>query len=201
MSRNHSDAYVKFSAYNAKEAQQAPVNPRFANAPPPADLSNNAPADPRFANGPPPVVKQNPVDNRYANTPPQTHPDVFNPPVQHRVREIESEKLFQLLRDPNYQLTKAGKPVKIFVKVYTDWCAPCKKIAPLIQELSVQQENAEILFVQINGEKICKKLETVIKVGAVPVFFGFVKGVKMGDFVAGADRDKIIELCNNLAKA
>jgi len=201
MSKNRSDSYVRFGSYNQNEKiqQEAPHDGRFANAPPPQDnrFANAPPQDNRFANAPPPQ------DGRFANVPPPQAQDArpANAPLKHRVREIESIKLYELLSSPAYHFTSQKKPSKIFVKVYTDWCAPCKKIEPFIQALSVHPSNNDILFVQINGEKICEKLSKIIKVGAVPVFFGFIKGVQAGDFVAGADEAQIKELCSRLAMA
>ena len=56
----------------------------------------------------------------------------------------------------------------------------------------------DILFVQINGEKICDQLSKIIKVSAVPVFFGFVGGKKI-DFIPGPDFEKIVSLCKYMS--
>jgi thiol-disulfide isomerase/thioredoxin len=116
----------------------------------------------------------------------------------HRVREIKSEKLFELLSTPMYHFTPQETPLKILVKVYTDWCKPCQQVAPAIEELSVSPEFSDILFVQLNGEKICENLKTMINVSAVPVFFGFVAGRKIGDFIAGPDVGKVVDLCRRM---
>ena len=88
--------------------------------------------------------------------------------------------------------------MKIFVKVYTDWCKPCRQIATKIEELSMNPQFSDILFVQINGEQICDKLSPIINVSAVPVFFGFVAGKKI-DFIPGPDLDKIVGLCQYMS--
>jgi len=115
----------------------------------------------------------------------------------HRVREIESDKLYELLTNPNYHFTPQGKPFKILLKVYTNWCKPCQIIAPHIEKLSMDQEFSDVLFVQLDGEKISEKLSQIVKVSAVPVFFGFAAG-KSIDFIPGPDLGKIVELCRRL---
>ena len=153
---------------------------------------------PQPQNGPPSSY-QNVYGNNYGNN----HANVQETPENiqegpHRVREIESEKLYHLLTNHSYHFTPQNKPMKIFVKVYTDWCKPCRQISPRINELSMNPEFSDILFVQINGEKICDQLSKIIKVSAVPVFFGFVGGKKI-DFIPGPDFEKIVSLCKYMS--
>jgi len=153
---------------------------------------------PSYQNAQPPSQQQNHHQSYPQNGGNMNDESISAPSHPHRVREIESEKLFHLLTNRNYHITPQNKPMKIFVKVYTDWCKPCRQIAPRINELSMNPEFSDILFVKINGEQICDKLAQVIKVSAVPVFFGFVGGKKI-DFIPGPDYEKIVGLCKYMA--
>jgi thioredoxin 1 len=179
MSRRSVDSYAKFSGYNSNEKQfnQTNYSSNYADLPP------SQMPDP---------------NNRFANAPPQPLP-TSDVPIKHNVREIESNKLFQLLSDPNYHFNTRG-PTKVFVKVYTDWCGPCKSIAPKIEELSVNPAYQDIMFVQLNGERIEENLKKFINVSAVPIFFGFVAGRQLGDYVVGPDMKKIVEKLDEMSQ-
>jgi thioredoxin 1 len=179
MNKRSVDSYVKFSGYNSLEKQ-----------------SNSSNYSSNYTDLPSQVPDHN---NRFSNPPPQPLNHEDKKENYHRLREIESDKLNQLLSDPNYHNNPKG-PTKIFVKVYTNWCGPCKMIAPKIQQLSNDPKYSEILFVQINGEKICEKLKRYINVSAVPIFFSFVAGKQYSDFIVGPDIKKITERLDELSR-
>lgn len=54
----------------------------------------------------------------------------------------------------------------VLVDVYADWCAPCKKMAPSLEEIKKEKENSMIL-VRINADQN-KTLVTNLKVTALP---------------------------------
>lgn len=183
MNKRNVDSYVKFSGYNSLEKQ-----------------NNNTNYSSNYNDLPGPTQVPDPNNTRFSNPPPQPlNPEESKQDLnRHRVREIESGKLHQLINDPNYHNNPRG-PTRIFVKVYTDWCGPCKMIAPKIQQLSNDPKYSDILFVQINGEKICEKLKKHINVSAVPVFFTFVAGKQHQDFIVGPDLKKIVQRLDEMA--
>ena len=172
MSKRSVDSYARFSGYNSLEKQDNPTN-YSSNY---NDLPSQVP-DP---------------NNRFANPPPQPLDQNNDQSMRHRIREIDSEKLFQLLSDTNYRHNPKG-PTKIFVKVYTNWCGPCKVIAPKLEQLSMNPKYSDILFLQVDGEKITENLKKYINVSAVPIFFPFVAGQQFGEYVVGPDIKKISE--------
>ena len=178
MSKRSVDSYAKFSGYNSNDKQNNQTN-----------YSSN------YADLPPSQMPD--PNNRFANTPQPLPTDDVQ--LKHNVREIDSDKLFQLLSDPNYHFNKRG-PTKVFVKVYTDWCGPCKTISPKIEELSVNPMYQDIIFLKINGERIDENLKKFINISAVPIFFAFVSGKQFGDFVVGPDMKKIVEKLDELSK-
>lgn len=182
MNKRSVDSYVRFSGYNSLEKQSNQTN-----------YSSNY-------NDLPPSQVPDPNNNRFTNPPPQPldQDDSKSGSSHHRVRNIESDKLYQLINDANFHNNPRG-PTKIFVKVYTDWCGPCKTIAPKIEQLSNDPKYGEILFVQLNGEKITENLKRYINVSAVPVFFTFVGGKQFKDFIVGPDHKKIIQRLDEMS--
>jgi thioredoxin 1 len=200
MNKRSVDSYVRFSAYNESDKQNNPTNySSNYNDLPPSQVPD--PTNNRFANPPPQPLDQEEYKQDPRQGPQQGHqqgPQQGPQGQRHRVKEIESAKLHQLLSDPTYHNNQRG-PTKIFAKVYTNWCGPCKMIAPKIQQLSLDHKHGDILFVQIDGEKICEKLKKYINVSAVPVFFTFVAGKQFGDFIVGPDHKKIIERLDEMS--
>jgi thioredoxin 1 len=207
MSKRSVDMYVKFSKYNGGNVNaNGSIQENSVNSDP-----NVIPND-RFNNAPPPLLQELQPQQMQQQQPHQSQqmqqqmqqqqpyqPQQQQPhqPQQHRVKELDSEKLFNLLSNQNYHYSERG-PMKIMVKVYTDWCGPCKAIAPKIKELSMNPNYNDILFVSINGEKISENLKRYINVSSVPVFFGFVAGKQFGDYIVGPDLKKIVQLCNSM---
>lgn len=174
------DVYVKFSKYNTGNVNsngslQENKEEQSVQMEP---QSNNNINNDRFNNGPPPQMQ---------------------PQQPHRVIEFDSEKLYNLLSNQSYHYNERG-PTKILVKVYTDWCGPCKSVAPKVKELSMNPNYNDILFVSLNGEKISERLKKYINVSAVPVFFGFVAGKQYGDYIVGPDMKKVTQLCNAMSQ-
>ena len=95
-------------------------------------------------------------------------------------------------------------PMKIFLKLYTEWCGPCKTISPYVEQLSLLQENQNIIFLKFDADlmikgtcQFSKQLLKILKIGAVPAFFGIVNGNIIGNAM-GADKKEISELLQKL---
>jgi thioredoxin 1 len=54
----------------------------------------------------------------------------------------------------------------VLVDVYADWCAPCKKMAPYLEEIQ-KEMNATVTIVRINADQN-RTLSAVLKVNALP---------------------------------
>ena len=57
------------------------------------------------------------------------------------------------------------EPKKIFMDVYTDWCGPCKMVAPILEELS--DENPEITIYKVDTE-VEQELSAVFQIRSIP---------------------------------
>ena len=84
----------------------------------------------------------------------------------------------------------------VIIKFTASWCGPCKKITPVIEELSEKlKENVYFYKIQIDdelNEEICEKC----KIKSVPTFILFKERNSLG-IVNGADINKLLTLIKN----
>jgi len=95
-------------------------------------------------------------------------------------------------------------PMRLFLKLYTEWCGPCKAISPILDEISLSSDTREILFMKFdadliikNQDPLSKQLVKYLNIGAVPAFYGFIDGKLVGS-VMGAERSEIDQLLQKL---
>jgi thioredoxin 1 len=73
----------------------------------------------------------------------------------------------------------------VVLDIYADWCAPCKYLAPKLEELAKKYSSKDIFFCKLNSELGLKN-----DVKGLPTVEFWVKG-KLSSTVMGANIDKI----------
>jgi thiol-disulfide isomerase/thioredoxin len=134
---------------------------------------------------------------------------------QSRFKHIpESESLHNILKNglTHFQTSFKSKniqppPMRIFLKLHTEWCGPCKKIGPILDEISLSPDMKDIIFMKFDADLMIKgqdphskELSKLLKVGAVPAMFGFIDGKLVGS-VMGADLNEINGLLSALRQS
>ena len=218
MSRsNKYDGYATYSTYNSgeKPASNAPVTERFSNAPPPPQTFPTPPQNqhPPVYNGS--QIRSNPQninENRniyqtQSPIPPTNGGSSQSSQSSHRVYKMSTDKLYDVLTNkPMFFSQQTGQPLRVFIKVFTDWCKPCKKIEPEIKAISINYPS--VFFFEVNGDELMQneKLASLLKVSSVPSFFGFVamqdssgdRYIKQVGFMTGVDMTEIKTLCDKI---
>ena len=96
------------------------------------------------------------------------------------VTEVTSESQFNELLSNNKYL---------FVDFYAQWCAPCKRIAPVIETLSETYLSVTFLKVDIDT---CKELAERFNVKSLPTFLCFTdNNSDPSNMVLGASEMKV----------
>lgn len=104
------------------------------------------------------------------------------------VQEIESsEQFIDLLRNENGTHDKKY----VFADFYANWCGPCKRIAPVLEEFS-ETYGEKILFCKLNIEE-CEVAASSFKVMALPTFMIWDTGCLDSAYqpIVGANADAI----------
>ncbi|CAH6421252.1 Thioredoxin [uncultured virus] len=107
-----------------------------------------------------------------------------------KVREITNSKDFDdLISNKNDSHTKKY----VFVDFYADWCGPCKRISPKIDEYC-KTYGDKIYFLKINVDE--ENIESIIKrynISALPTFLIFDVGSLESKYkpIVGANQNEI----------
>jgi thioredoxin len=86
---------------------------------------------------------------------------------------------------------------KVILDFYADWCGPCKKLAPIFEELSNQYPN--ISFIKINTDK-AEELAKKYDISALPSVL-YLNDGEVISIIKGFNTEKIkseLEELNNL---
>ena len=74
------------------------------------------------------------------------------------------------------------------IKAYAEWCEPCKKVAPLVEDI-MERMGDNIKLIKVDISKF-RKLTKYLKIKAVPTFISF-KGTDQMNFMTSGDPEKI----------
>jgi len=94
------------------------------------------------------------------------------------------------------KITKGNKLV--LVDFNAEWCAPCKKMLPMIEEISASMQDVvkvEKIDVDVNSE-----LATTLKVESIPMFILYKNGTEVWKHLGLIEKDKLIEAINQNSK-
>ena len=187
--------------------QESPPNGNM-NGPGP-NGGMNGPGPNGGMNGPGPNGGMNGPGPNGGMTGPGPNQSQMSPEQPHRVHKVSTDKMYDLLTNPSNFFSQNGQPMRVFIKVFTDWCKPCKKIEPEIKAISMYYPS--VFFLEVNGDELMQseKLSSKLKVSSVPSFFGFVatsdssgnRYMKQVGFMTGVDMNEIKTLCDKIQNA
>ena len=75
------------------------------------------------------------------------------------------EKIFDYQKEETW-VFKGNRPA--IIDFYADWCAPCRMVAPILEELSLEYDG-QVDFYKVNTEKE-RELASVFGIRSIPTF-------------------------------
>ncbi len=84
--------------------------------------------------------------------------------------------------------------VPCIIDFYADWCGPCRKVAPIMEEIAKEYDGKLIVYkVNVDNER---KLATVFKIKSIPTVFFFPKEGQPLSQVGGLSKEDYINIIN-----
>lgn len=80
------------------------------------------------------------------------------------------------------------------IDFYADWCGPCKKIAPIMEELALEYEG-KVLFYKVNVDTE-RKLAMVFQIRNIPTVFFLPKEGQPMSQVGGLTKEDYVKIIN-----
>lgn len=101
------------------------------------------------------------------------------------------------LTDSNFESEVLKSDLPVLVDFWAEWCMPCKKVAPILEEVAGQL-NGKVKVAKINIEE-GQGMATKYGVMSVPTFMFFKGGQVLNQKVGVLSKEQLIsEIQNNL---
>ena len=102
------------------------------------------------------------------------------------------KKVWDIENSPN-NVVYQGK-VPCIIDFYADWCGPCRKVAPIMEEIAQEYDGKLIVYkVNVDNER---KLATVFKIQSIPTVFFFPMDEQPLSQVGGLTKEEYISIIN-----
>ena len=96
------------------------------------------------------------------------------------------------LNTENFSEITTGSDVPVIVDFYADWCGPCKRIAPLLQEIA-EENQGKILVCKVDVDQ-SQQLAGEYQVMSIPNLISFKNGAVHKRMVGIGSKEDILAL-------
>jgi thioredoxin len=72
-----------------------------------------------------------------------------------------------------------------------DWCGPCKKVRPIVEELNRDQSYAKFQVIDVDSEQ---ELARKFEVKSIPTFIFIRDGIEINRLTGAQTREKLLEM-------
>jgi thioredoxin 1 len=72
-----------------------------------------------------------------------------------------------------------------------DWCGPCKKVRPVVEELNRDQSYAKFQVIDVDSEQ---ELARKFEVKSIPTFIFIRDGIEINRLTGAQTREKLLEM-------
>ncbi|MDA0939137.1 MAG: thioredoxin [Proteobacteria bacterium] len=80
----------------------------------------------------------------------------------------------------------------VVVKCWAEWCGPCKRFAPIVQEVADELSQQNVKFVGLNIDD-ATNIASKLSVRSIPTIFLFKNGVQVDVKVGSVNKDALKE--------
>lgn len=93
--------------------------------------------------------------------------------------------------EANFDNLVLNAEVPVLVDFYADWCGPCKRLAPLLEELAAETPHARIVKVNVDHNP---NLAAAYRINSIPTLKVFRNGAVTDQLVGLASKSQLREM-------
>ena len=97
-----------------------------------------------------------------------------------------------VLDDSNFKEIITGSDVPVIVDFYADWCGPCKRIAPVLEEIA-EEKSGQVLIYKVDVDK-SQQLAGAYQVMSIPNIISFKNGEIYKRLVGAVSKEELLGL-------
>ena len=96
------------------------------------------------------------------------------------------------VNEEHFEATVLKSTVPVIVDFYADWCAPCRMMAPILDDIA-REEAGKLLVAKVDTDR-APSVSQRYDIRSIPYFARFEKGEIVKTVVGAVGREQLIEL-------
>ena len=100
-----------------------------------------------------------------------------------------------ILTDSNFEETIKNSKIPVLADIYTDWCPPCKKLAPIMEKLD-EEYKEKVAFSKMNLDEN-PETGSALSVNVIPTVFLYINGVVKDRFTGCREEEDLKKWINS----
>ena len=104
-----------------------------------------------------------------------------------------------LLDDQNIDQTIKSASLPVFIDLWAEWCVPCRKVSPIIDELAVEYKG-KMIFSKLNIDENLKTADRY-QIMSIPMFLILDNNMEILEkFIGAVPKQKFVEKIESALK-
>ena len=100
------------------------------------------------------------------------------------------------LNEGNFDCEVLESSIPVLVDFWAEWCGPCKKLTPIVEELS-SEYSGKVKVMKLNVDS-APEVASRFGISGIPALYLFNKGNVVDNMVGVQSKDKIKEMLDKL---
>jgi thioredoxin 1 len=101
---------------------------------------------------------------------------------------VADAKLIQHASEADFDSLVLKSEVPVLVDFYADWCGPCRRLAPILEELARETPDARIIKINVDQ---CPNLAAEYGIESIPSLKVFKRGAVVDQLVGLANKNQL----------